>query len=575
MKHACRLPFKYTLFVSLLSLSVLMLIILGWQNYRISKRTIEENYKKDFDSYMELFSSAIEVQLDDIIDDERSLLSKTDFMYIMKNGGTESSFYFKNSEQKVIDSYFNEIENRNEFIRGLLILNNHGSFRYVRKQGTSYSIEMYYHIGNLLDSEWVNIADEANGREVVVGWNVLDENDDSTFSVIKKMNDINTGEGCGYVVATVSKKLIRHILGVHTDVLENCSYMIIESRVAPDAPHYLVYSNNIDEDMYGEIMDAYNSDNSTEYVFGSFTESHSQWKIISVVTKTELENQSNYIRQTTMQTIVFALIASILLSLVLTSVIDKPLANLEEAISEIAEGNYRPNVEFDNTEIGKVGRYLLETAENNIQLREKLLSSQLNEREAQLQLLLSQMNPHFLYNTLDALYFMAVIDKADDVAEMVKELSDIFKLSLNDGNQLISIRDQIRLADSYMSIMNKRYQNRFTLEKDISEEILDYKILNYLIQPIIENAVTHGLENKIGNGRVSIVGYRDEDEIKIIVNDNGVGIKDKSVIDEGYGIKNVRERVMLYYGEEYDVSFESEVGVGTTVFFRFPVKGVE
>ena len=122
-----------------------------------------------------------------------------------------------------------------------------------------------------------------------------------------------------------------------------------------------------------------------------------------------------------------------------------------------------------------------------------------------------------------------------------------------------------------MKIQNLRYQNKFTLEIDVAENILQEKILTFLLQPIVENAVTHGLENKLGSGVVSIVGYREGEEIRITVHDNGVGIDDMQRLENGYGVKNIRERIRLFYGDEYDVLFESSSGEGTTVFFHFPV----
>ena len=571
MKRLRTMPLKYILIFFIGGSTFLMLLLLSGGIYHFSKATIENNYQENYASYMELYSSAVEVQLDDIIEEERDLLEDTRFMNILKTGGISDSHYFSSNEQIYIDSTFNSIENDNEFVRGLLVVNKDGHFRYVRKSGLSNAVTSYYKIGNILEMDWVEIADEGLGKEIVLGWNVLDVDDTANVSIIKQMNDPGSGECVGYVVATVSKKIIRHVLGMHTNVLESCAYMIIETRVEPDDDNYIVYSNNIDEESYDEILEAYNQGDESKYIFGSYEASNSSWQILSVVTKEKLTEQSAYIREMSFATAFVILLISIPAFIFFVSIIDRPLENLEEAIKELGHGNYKPDIVFDDSEIGRVGQYLLDTAENNIDLREKLLSSELNEREAQLMLLQSQINPHFLYNTLDALYFMAVIDKADDVAEMVKSMSDIFKLSLNNGEDLISIRDQLKLAESYMDVMNKRYQERFSLEIDVAEEILDKRILSFLLQPVIENAVTHGLEKKIGPGRVTIVGFIDEDEIKLTVNDNGVGVADLSRLNEGYGIRNIQERIELYYGKEYLAVFESQVGAGTTVFFRFPL----
>lgn len=202
---------------------------------------------------------------------------------------------------------------------------------------------------------------------------------------------------------------------------------------------------------------------------------------------------------------------------------------------------------------------------NNLELRERLLSSELKERESELLLLQSQINPHFLYNTMDSLYCMAVIHEADDMAQMVDALSRTFRLSLNKGNKLIKVADEVAHIKSYMEVQNFRYNNRFELGLDIPGELDDVYILKFILQPFVENAMYHGLEPQIGKGSIQVGAVREEEKIIFTIVDDGVGIADLSVLEKGYGVRNVRERIALYYGEGYGVRFDSEPGVGTKV----------
>lgn len=214
---------------------------------------------------------------------------------------------------------------------------------------------------------------------------------------------------------------------------------------------------------------------------------------------------------------------------------------------------------------------------NNLDLHEKLLHSEIREKEAELLLLQSQINPHFLYNTLDSLYFMAVIEHADEIAEMVLALSDTFKLSLNRGEKLIEVGDEIEKIKAYMKLQNMRYHNRFDLRIDIDEAMMDRKILTFILQPVVENAVYHGLEPKMGNecyihlsGRMKKEG--DDRFMEFRIKDNGVGIVDMSQLEEGYGVKNIKERLFLFYGEKAGIRYESEAGEGTEVTIRVPLE---
>lgn len=571
-RQISRIPFRYLMTGVMLLVSVFLLIAIGTTMLIFSKNYIEDEYKQSHDSYMTLFSDLLESELETVIEDSRELLENSTYISIMdaNQKSHSSSRYFSSEQQLQIDRILTAVEDDNEFIRGILTVSNSGKFRYVRKTGVSTKINEFYKMGNLLEQEWVENAKDAKGKEVIISWNVLDETDENNFSIVKQMNNPSNRECVGYVVITVSKKMIRQALGAHGNILENNRYFVVDPRETSEEK-YLVYARNLDEDHLDEIMEDYALGKEDTYIYGSHLEQNSGWEIVSVISRDDLDAATRTMRGFIF--IVLALMFAICIpaSSFLASRIDKPLVQLEKAISHLAEGDYRPDIEFDDSEIGKVGQYLLNVSKNNLELREKLLSSELNEKEAELLLLQEQINPHFLYNTLDALYFMAVIDQTDDIAEMVKALSDVFKLSLNKGDKVITIEKELEKIEAYMKIQNLRYQDKFMLEIDVAEDIMQEKILTFLLQPIIENAVTHGLENKIGSGVVNIVGYKEGDEIKLTIHDNGIGIDDMQRLENGYGVRNIRERIRLYYGEEYEVVFESSAGEGTTVFFHFPV----
>nr|WP_252198144.1 sensor histidine kinase [Clostridium sp. MCC353] len=229
---------------------------------------------------------------------------------------------------------------------------------------------------------------------------------------------------------------------------------------------------------------------------------------------------------------------------------------------------------FDEGEIGAIGNLLKETVNYNLSLNTKLNEARIRERDAQLLLLQSQINPHFLYNTLDSLYCMAIIDNADDVAEMVSALSDMFKLSLIRGKRFLPLKEELEYVKKYMQIQNMRYKDRFETVFSVRDQAEDYYILKFLIQPFVENAVYHGLEPKIGEGKVEVSCWLDG-ALYISVKDNGVGAEDCRQIENGYGINNVKERIRLFYGENYGISIKSKKGEGTEVVIRIPPWGKE
>lgn len=154
---------------------------------------------------------------------------------------------------------------------------------------------------------------------------------------------------------------------------------------------------------------------------------------------------------------------------------------------------------------------------------------------------------------------------------MVKNLSDTFKLSLNKGDKLIRVKDELEKIKAYMKIQNLRHGDRFSFLLEVEEEMLDKKMLSFILQPIVENSVYHGLEPKRGKGRINIRGYETDDKLHFVIEDDGVGILDLSKLDSGYGVHNIQERIRLFYGDEYLVKFYSARGQGTTASITLPI----
>ena len=192
-------------------------------------------------------------------------------------------------------------------------------------------------------------------------------------------------------------------------------------------------------------------------------------------------------------------------------------------------------------------------------------------------LLHSQINPHFLYNTLDTIAWMAEFKDTEKVVSLTKALALFFRLSLNGGNDITTIYNEFEHIKQYLYIQKERYGDKLSCDLSYEENIKDIKILKIILQPIVENAIYHGIRQVDRNGLISVNAKREGKDIIFTVRDNGDGFdlsllqKEKSTKDiklGGVGIKNVDKRIKLYYGEEYGVNIESIIGSGTTVYIR-------
>lgn len=195
----------------------------------------------------------------------------------------------------------------------------------------------------------------------------------------------------------------------------------------------------------------------------------------------------------------------------------------------------------------------------------ELILAQLKGSEAELKLLQSQIKPHFLYNTLDSIYWMALLNNNHDIAKMAYALSESFKISLNKGKESILLFEELEHIRHYITIQNIRFQDRFTYIEDVDATILNKPILKLLLQPLVENAIFHGLEPKLGMGTVRLTGKLKHSKLIFTVEDDGIGIKDLEKTKKGFGMGNVQERIQLFYGPDSSFHVTSEVGKGTKI----------
>jgi len=282
------------------------------------------------------------------------------------------------------------------------------------------------------------------------------------------------------------------------------------------------------------------------------------------------------------------IIVTFVLSAIIPKTITKPIRHLCKVTEEVSKGNLEVRSNIANgVEVKKLGDSLDIMIRRLSELIETVKTEQEHLREAELKLLQMQINPHFLYNTLDTIVWLAEGGNQKDVVSMVGTLSDFFRTSLSQGNDIISIQDEIVHARSYLEIQRVRYQDILTYEICIPKELNDYLIPKITIQPLIENALYHGIKNKRGLGKILVVGQMEETYFTIDVKDNGIGITEerlefvnekiqKRTIEESdvYGLYNVNERIVLRFGEEYGIKVESCYLEGTNVRIRLPYEMV-
>ncbi|WP_082708000.1 sensor histidine kinase [Paenibacillus sp. DMB5] len=306
------------------------------------------------------------------------------------------------------------------------------------------------------------------------------------------------------------------------------------------------------------------------------------WKIVGVAYYDEIVTTKRDLNQFLIWFLAAVILCVIAVSVFLSWLIASPIRKLERTVKQVGDGDL-------NTPINVSGAYEVEQLSRRFnlmlqrirQLMDQIIYEQETKRKGELEVLQSQINPHFLYNTLNSVVRLAERGKNDEVITMIQSLSKFFRISLSKGNNIITVQEELDHIRHYLVIQSFRFKNKFRFEIRAQEEVLPLQTIKLILQPIVENALYHGIEMSPDEGLVLITAELQDDLIIIKISDNGIGMSRetlntilsggaKSGSGSGVGVRNVNERIGLYYGREFGLAFESELEEGTTVTIVFP-----
>jgi two-component system sensor histidine kinase YesM len=288
-----------------------------------------------------------------------------------------------------------------------------------------------------------------------------------------------------------------------------------------------------------------------------------------------------------MNFIIWIVVACILLIVLtfsyISSKISQPIKQLEKSMKKVQEGNFYIYVDAEGEdEVVKLSQTFNLMLSKVRSLMDQILVEQEAKRKSELNVLQSQINPHFLYNTLDSIVWMAENGNSHEVITMVTSLARLFRISLSKGKNIISVEQEIEHARSYLTIQKIRFKNKFTYEIEMQPEVKNLKTIKLILQPLIENSIYHGIEYMQDEGHIKIKASMVDGKLLYEILDNGLGIEPEKLIhllkyeidtkgEAGIGVKNVQKRIQLTYGKDYGLQIESELEEGTSVKIWLPL----
>jgi len=333
--------------------------------------------------------------------------------------------------------------------------------------------------------------------------------------------------------------------------------------------------------------------------YGSFTEQNKQiiyyrmadtdWTLVRYVQISDLVRDIWSLRSKMMWIVLGNVVIALILSFYFIRKITMPLKRLTKGMGEVEKGRLGVTLENVDNEIGMLTRGFNRMSQSIYELVERNKGAEQEKRQIEISLLQSQLQPHFLYNTLNTIKWMAIAAQAKNVADSITFLSNLLKPIYNNPALVWTLREEIQYLNSYIKVMNIRYGEHIVMEYRLPERLLNADVLRFTLQPIVENAIVHGMEANQVIGTIALEGREEEDKLVLEIEDRGRGISSSELADLqaylasgdqltgevprfGIGLLNVQKRIRLHFGENYGLSIHSVVGEETRVTLALPHK---
>lgn len=316
------------------------------------------------------------------------------------------------------------------------------------------------------------------------------------------------------------------------------------------------------------------------------TVGYTGWKLVGVIKGTGISLNMLKTRLFIVFVILLIIFIVILINSYISFRVTNPIRELEKSVKALEEGNLDADIYMGGSyEVQHLGKSVQDMKFRIKGLMQDIVNEHEEKRKSEFDSLQAQINPHFLYNTLDIIVWQIENEKQSEAVHTVTALARFFRLSLGKGKNIVTVKDEIEHVKNYLMIQHMRFKNKFDYEFDIAEDVLELPSLKLMLQPLVENAIYHGMEFMDGDGLIMVKAWREEDELYLSVADNGLGMTEDKVEmiltgkstsgngrGSGIGVKNVNERIKLYFGEAYGLTIDSEPDEGTTVIIHLPAK---
>ncbi|MBU3170713.1 cache domain-containing sensor histidine kinase [Clostridium estertheticum] len=437
-------------------------------------------------------------------------------------------------------------------------------------------------IANTIQNEVMKRLEKKSGGFV---W-IEPKEDNKNFILARKIRSISNFKVIGTLIIRIdADNLVNSVSNMSPQykanliILSENKNMIYKDKKITSAKAIDIGLNNMSNEIY-------NIDGK-KFLLNREVSNYSKWTYVNFLSYENIFQNIKLMRTIMLCCFLMIFILAVSMGLGFAGSITKPIITLSKKMKKVENGNFEI-MEIDKIsddkcdEVGQLNNDFIVMVNKINELIKENYIKQILVKETELKALQSQINPHFLYNTLDSINWIAKANKEDKISLMVKSLSNLFRASIASKDSIIKIEDELKLLNDYINIQKIRYEERLDFSDLVDEDIKECYILKMTLQPLVENCIKYGLEQLTGVCKITIKSQKQKDFLEVIVSDNGIGMT-KEFLHEleigenksrstGIGIKNIDERIKLFFGKEFGISVKSQLSEGTTVIVRIPYK---
>lgn len=453
--------------------------------------------------------------------------------------------------------------------------------------GTNYNSYEF-----LFEQDWVKKSIESHGY---VQWNlfepsyVLEEGSDIKYISLARSLLNSSGQRIATIIVSLRQEslssALRHYLSSEKDAIFICNE---SGNIVLGVDDHSIFSHDIISEKAlsdGKTGFGYIENGETTYLYSfytldrRFTVNGEALRVIQITSYDDLIVDVSSMHSRINAMLIISLVIMIIVITWFANYWTRPITCLADKLRTYQIGNEVSGLDFEREdEIGDVNRAFQYMCETNCSLMKKQLAEQEAKEKYQYESLRAQINPHFLFNTLNTIKWMAIIRKADNIVNCIDAMATMMKYSMSRGDELVHLNEEIDNIESYVYITNARYGNNISLIINLEDRILELQVIKFILQPSVENAIIHGFNNSERKGEIVVSGHIAADYLSILIEDNGIGIDEKKVEDikknkkvTGLGIKNINDRIKASFGDRYGIEIRRKEPTGTIVEYILPI----